>query len=266
VILPLHLFSTSTDTGSGPAPTPASLVVDGGRSFQPGSSPAGDGFGSGGGSGYYVVHTDAVLTTASDATVQINLALASLGAPLGGDVASVVARQANGDPLPDWLKFDPTTGTFAGLPPDNAVASIEPDQASDSNIVTGALPPDPTLGATPPATAAKPQTITIQVLARDSKGNVAMTTFTIDLRPRTAGKQGWNIAPLGHERHAELTPELAAIEAAVRDVTRPAELFAHGTVDASPTGRAGLSEQLAGIGWRSMAAQRNALLASLQGR
>ena len=57
---------------------------------------------------------------------EINLSLAALQAALGGDVAYVTARLANGDPLPDWLKFDPATGTFAGLPPDNAVASIEP--------------------------------------------------------------------------------------------------------------------------------------------
>jgi hypothetical protein len=71
-----------------------------------------------------------------------------------------------------------------------------------------------------------------------------------------------------------LSPELAAIEAAVRDVTRSLEPFAmrdmlprHGersSAEAVPAGRAGLTEQLASIGWRSMAAQRNALLASLQ--
>jgi hypothetical protein len=37
--------------------------------------------------------------------------------------------------------------------------------------------------------------------------------------------------------------------------------------EALPSVRAGLTEQMAAIGWRSMAAQRNALLASLpQGR
>jgi hypothetical protein len=221
-----------------------------------------------------------VLTTASDSTVQINLALASLEAPLGGDVAYVTARQANGDPLPDWLKFDPATGKFAGLPPDNAVASIVPDQ-SDTDIVTGALPPNPDLGTGPAANPlSAPQTITVEVLVRDSKGNIAVTTFTIDLRTHSAGKQGWNMRPFGAERHAALTtlsPELAAIEAAVRHAARPFEPFAlrglptrDGDVisadhrQAAPAGRAGLTEQLASIGWRSMAAQRNALLASLQ--
>jgi VCBS repeat-containing protein len=282
IIVPPHVFTDNRGTPTTPNVTQASLVFDttsSGPLVPPSSA---DGFAtSGGGFGYHVVHTDAVLTTAADATVQINLALAALEAPLGGDIAYVVARQANGDPLPDWLKFDPATGTFAGLPPDNAVASIEPDQSADNNIVTGALPPNPDLGIGPGSNApAKAQTITIEVLARDSKGNIAVTTFTIDLRAHPAGKQGWNVQPLGPARHASLatlSPELAAIEAAVRDVTQSVEPFAargipvrHGdaiavsSAEAAPAGRAGLTEQLASIGWRSMAAQRNALLASLQ--
>ncbi len=279
----MHVFSDNHGTVT-PTPntTPASLVVDDGPALCWFSPAAVDDavVGGTGGSGFYVVHTDPVLTTASDATVQINLALASLEAPLGGDVVYVTARQANGDPLPDWLKFDPATGKFAGLPPDNAVASIAPDQ-SDSSIVTGALPPNPDLGTGPngnPLSA--PQTITIEVLVRDSRGNVAVTTFTIDLRTHTAGKQGWNMRPYGAERHAALTtmsPELAAIEAAVRHAARPFEPFAlrgmptrHGEAisighrEIAPAGRAGLTEQMGAIGWRSMAAQRNALLASLR--
>jgi VCBS repeat-containing protein len=288
-ITPQHLFTDNTATAPTQSATPASLVVDSGRSFQLAPSTGGDGFGTGGGYGFHVVHTDAVLTTASDATVRINLALAALEAPLGGDVAMVVARQANGDPLPEWLKFDPAIGSFAGLPPDNAVASIEPDQSADNNIVTGALPPSPDrglgMGAGPNAPVA-PNTITVEVLARDSKGNIAVTVFTIDLRAHTAGKQGWNLdrnePSFGPGRHGSLpmmSPELAAIEAAVRDAAGPFEPFtlrglpvrhgdsiAGGIREAAPTGRAGLTEQLASIGWRSMDAQRNSLLASLQQR
>ena len=64
-----------------------------------------------------------------------------------------------------------------------------------------------------------------------------------------------------------------------RDAARTLEQFAShaapihhrdtgaaGAFDAAPAGRAGLTEKMAGIGWRSMHAQRNALLASLQGR
>jgi hypothetical protein len=194
----------------------------------------------------------------------------------------VTARQANGDPLPDWLKFDPATGSFAGLPPDYAVASIEPDQSADNNIVTGALPPKPDLGMAGANAPVTPNTITVEVLARDSKGNIAVTVFTIDLRAHTAGKQGWNVQSFGHARHASLptmSPELAAIEAAVGDVSRSLEPFVsrgmparHGEAifvgerETVPAGRAGLTQQLASIGWRSIDAQRNALLASLQGR
>jgi hypothetical protein len=287
IILPPHVFTDNSVKTPTQSLTPAALLVGNGLSGSLVPSEGGDGaglFGNGGsGTGFHVVHTDAVLTTASDATVQINLALAALEAPLGGDIAYVVARQANGDPLPDWLKFDPATGTFAGLPPDNLVASIEPDQSLDNNIVTGALPPKPDLGlGTGPNAPTKPQTITVEVTARDSKGNIAVTVFTIDLRAHTAGKQGWiidrNARPFGNERHASLpmtSPELAAIEAAVRDITleplagrgmpiRHGDSISASAKEAAPAGRAGLSEQLASIGWRSMAAQRNALLASLQ--
>ena len=282
IITSPHVFTdNNAPATSTPNVTPASLVVDGSRSFQLPPATGGD-FGTGtggGGSGFFVVHTDAVLTTASDATVQINLALAALEAPLGGDVVFVTARQANGDPLPDWLKFDPATGTFAGLPPDGIVASIEPEHSSDNNIVTGSVSPYLDLGFAGLDTPVKPNTITIEVTARDSKGNIAVSVFTIELRPQKIGRQGWNAQPFGNEHHASLpmlSPELAAIEAAVRDVTRPLEPFGmrgmpngrgeHIAAETAPAGRAGLTEQLASIGWRSMAAQRNALLASLQQR
>jgi VCBS repeat-containing protein len=278
LILPPHTFTDNGATSSStPNITPASFVGNSDRSFELAPPTSGDHAGiSGSGTGFHVVHSDAVLTTASDATVHINLALAALEAPFGGDLVLLTARQANGDPLPAWLTFDPATGTFAGLPPDGAVASIE-----DANGVTGSVPPNSDLGIAGLNTPAQPTTITIEVTARDSKGNIAVTVFTIELRPRTIGRHGWNIdrnaPPSGHERHASvpmLSPELAAIEAAVRDVTRSLEPFAmrdmparHGeriAAEAVPAGRAGLTEQLASIGWRSMAAQRNALLASLQ--
>jgi hypothetical protein len=238
-----------------------------------------EGFGSGHNFGYTVVHTDIALNTASDATIQIDLALASLEAPLGGDIAFVTARLANGDPLPGWLKFDPNTGAFAGLPPQGMFASLAPDQSTDSNIVTGTLPPNPNLDTDGAALAGEPDTYTVEVLARDSHGNIAVTVFTIDLRPH-ADKHGWNIdrrpQPFGLQQHAGTSLH----ELADHDAARPFEHFAPhvtsihhhgdagalGTIEAVPAGRAGLTEQMAGIGWRSMHAQRDALLASLQGR
>jgi hypothetical protein len=207
-----------------------------------------------------------VLNTASDATIQINLALAALEAPLGGDVSYVTARLVNGDPLPDWLKFDPRTGTFAGTPPQGMVASLAPDQAADNDVVTGTLNPDFAPGDGGGQDSGGNKTLTVEVLARDSRGNIAVTLFTIDLKDH--GKHGWNIDRdrhgFGLDRHAAASDR--SIEGADRGTVapsaRPMPPARHG--EALPSGRAGLTEQMAGIGWRSMAAQRNALLASLQ--
>ncbi|MDB5501692.1 MAG: hypothetical protein JWR89_1594, partial [Tardiphaga sp.] len=242
----------------------------------------GDGYGSTTGYSYHVVFTKPVVAADADARMQIDLALGGLRDSLGGDVVYIIARQANGDPLPDWLTFDSVSGKFAGLPPDGMVASIGGEPIDSNDVQTGALPPNPDAGVVPPATPQAAKTITVEVLARDSKGNVAVTTFVIELRP-AAGKQGWDIDRMPAMRHAALplsSPELAAIEAAVRDVTGrdTADLLAPfairglsargdaivvGAADA-PAGRAGLSEQMAGIGWRAMTAQTHALLASLQ--
>jgi VCBS repeat-containing protein len=284
IIVPPHTFADNRPLSSGQTATPVGLTFDTGRSGEFVPSGGDRVVDAGIGYGYFAVQIDPVLSTASDYNVQINVALASLVAPLGGDVAYVIARQANGDPLPDWLKFDPITGTLAGLPPDGMVASIERRGASDndSDIATSSLPLDPSAGLGPSPVAPAGKTITVEVLARDSRGNVAATVFTIELRPR-AGKQGWdtdwNVVPNG-TRHAglpEVSPELAAIEAAVRDATGTVEPFTIrglslrqgdaimlGAREAPPAGRAGLSEQMAAIGWRAMNAQTNALLASLQ--
>jgi hypothetical protein len=289
LIIDLHVLPTAVLPPAAPAFAPA-FVVPGSLtgSLVPPTGGFGEGFGGGAGFsgghgfGYTVVHTDVALNTASDATIQIDLALAALEAPLGGDVAFVTARLANGDPLPGWLKFDPGTGTFAGMPPQGMFASLAPDQSTDSNIVTGTLPPNPNLGTDGAALAGEPNTYTVEVLARDSHGDIAVTIFTIDLRPH-AGKHGWNIdrglQPFGWQRHAGLLSHDLAASDAVRDAARPFEPFgslvrpihhggtsAAGDVEAVPAGRPGLSEQMAEIGWRAMDAQRNALLASLQGR
>jgi hypothetical protein len=162
------------------------------------------------------------------------------------------------------------------------VASLESDQSLDSNLVTGALPPNPDLGAGGGDGGAT-KTITVEVTAQDSKGNIAVTVFKIDLGPGV-GKHGWNMEwpgqRFGLEHHAGLpmiSPELAAIEAAVRDVTHRSEPFGHRAApvrqgnalsggESPASGRAGLTEQLASIGWRSLDAQRNALLASVRQR
>ncbi len=67
------------------------------------------------------------------------------------------ARQANGQPLPNWLQFDQVTGTFSGTPPVHAEQSVQ-----------------------------------VVVLAQDSNGNSAATRFdiTVSTLPQAAQQQG----------------------------------------------------------------------------
>ncbi|WP_210253114.1 Ig-like domain-containing protein, partial [Beijerinckia sp. L45] len=280
-LLPLHMFTDNSPRNTTPAiAIPISFAdISSGPLMAPIVS---EGFGvDGDGYNFFVVHTDVDLNTEHDASVKIHVPIASLQASLGGDVVSIVARQANGDPLPDWLKFDPRTGAFVGLPPDNATASIVPEHPED---VTGALPPDPGRDVADRHRTPAPNTISVEVLVRDSKGNLAVTHFTIDLRTHATGKQGGAIdhpgLPPGRQQHTALPMgsfELAAIGAAARDAARPFEplvardirhsgAISIGPAESLPAGRAGLTEQLASVGWRSMAAQRDALLASLRQR
>ena len=106
-----HVFTDNSAPPSLPNITLASLVSDVPRGPL---LPAGDGSGTGGGFSFNMVHVDPVLTTASDANVQINLALAALEAPLGSDIVYVEARQADGKPLPDWLEIQPGHGHLRG--------------------------------------------------------------------------------------------------------------------------------------------------------
>jgi hypothetical protein len=169
--------------------------------------------------------------------------LLDLVAPLGGGTAvQIFAAQANGDPLPDWLHFDPTTGLFSGdIPPDAAGQLI------------------------------------IEVVARDSAGHESVLKFTIDL---VTGKISWN-EPL-QRMFAQATDwpgRHAAIELQRAAGGKLAEWFGgqgHGPhagiaprgVDGdfavSPQGRAGLSEQLKAVGWQAMHSRRLALLESVR--
>ena len=87
------------------------------------------GFGSGSGA-VYVIHSDVNAKVADNGTIDFDLPLNQLEAALGGDVASVTATLANGQPLPAWLQFNHNTGQFAGLVPD------------DNNVATGSIEPD----------------------------------------------------------------------------------------------------------------------------
>jgi hypothetical protein len=67
---------------------------------------------------------------------------------------SVEVRLANGRPLPAWLKFDPTTGTLSGQPPRGLN-----------------------------------QTLVIEIIARDSKGNQATSQMEVNVRSNAAPAQ-----------------------------------------------------------------------------
>jgi len=103
-------------------------------------------------------------------------------------VVSVTATLADGQPLPGWLHFDNDTGQFAGLVPDDLTGSIDHDGGFDNGQ-------------------GGPELMTVEVVARDSKGNLAVTDFTIDLStptPHKGEKHGWNVLPLGP--HREIAP------------------------------------------------------------
>ena len=205
-----------------------------------------------------MIHSDVTASIGPDGAVAFNLPLIPLEAALGGDVVSVTASLADGQPLPAWLHFDTQNGQFAGLLPD------------DSNIATGSLEPDAAIPGQPHdpnGPAIIPQSITIEVLARDSKGNMSITEFTIDLSapmPHKGDKHGWNVLPKSGAVDSASGPH--------RDIAlwhgAPAfnadRVQSDHTNDRAPIGRAGFSDQIKNHGWHAAAAQRMALLDSLQ--
>ena len=235
-------------------------------------------FNAGRGSAVYTVFAAADLTINPDSTYQIALPLSSIEAPLGGDVVALSVTLLDGSPLPSWLSFNADTGVFAGRLPSGMVASLESyGPASDDNIVTGALPPNAVTNGTTD-NGVRPDRLIVRVTATDSRGNISVMTFTIVLRPAS---QTWN-APShdGWDRdaarteHAGLIPPVGqAAWSLDRDAwTRAAASGSAAALvaaldDGSPTalaGRSGLAQQLDRSGWRSMSADRTALLHSLR--
>jgi hypothetical protein len=231
-----------------------------------------------------VVHVD-ISVTQVDATlsnngaISFNLPLIPLEAALDGDVVAVTATLADGKPLPAWLQFNGDTGQFAGLLPDDIATGST--GAGGNGGITG-------YGQDPNAPQMLGQPITIEVVARDSNGNLAITDFTIDLstlKPHGNEKHGWNVPPddgtvdpfAAHRQSRDHVIDLAGL-AAPRDVAplhamdhvlwhdASAGGGAHGhhSHDPAPAGRAGLSDQIRSLGWHAATAERTALLASLR--
>ena len=187
-----------------------------------------------------------VTASVGDDVFAIQVSLADLFSPLGGNVSEIFARQANGDELPSWLHFDPTYGILAGKIPAGSTGTIR-----------------------------------LEVVAQDSQARQAITVFTLDLATgNVVTREGRNLPLPGmNERdHAhKASPNRHAAVAVPADIEKLVERLAEhnrvvqdsvavGSHDLSalPVGRAGLSEQLKNVGWRGMHAQRTALLDSVR--
>ena len=197
------------------------------------------------------LHADVTINVADNGAVDFNAPLGVLEASLDGDVVSITATLPDGQPLPDWLHFNVETGKFAGIVPDYSTG-------------TGSLPQD---GGDTGGHNTFPDKLTVEVVATDAKGDIAIIDFTINLKPDNGTHHGWNLprdlrnlAPieLPHQ-HAQFLPQHGL----------PGPLLAaggghdHGAGHAL-AGRAGLSQQLAGHGLHGMHADRMALLESLR--
>jgi hypothetical protein len=191
----------------------------------------------------------------------------------------ISAQLADGKPLPDWAHFDTASGKLTGRVPPSIVAI---STASNDNTVQ-AQPSVDTTGM-----------LAVDFVARNTKGQIAVMTFKIDLAPEAALKvrsaQGHprEIAPpaadpdlgasrvLEDQRHSSLAipegnivwlPERTTWEHAPSSHAPLASNNAHlGLWDdrSAPTGRASLSDQLRTLGWRGAAGERSELLKSLR--
>jgi hypothetical protein len=211
-----------------------------------------------------LINVDVHATLADNGAIAFDLPLGQLAAALDGDVVSVSASLADGQPLPAWLQFNGDTGQFAGLLPDySGTASIGHDGDGDGGL--DGQPHDPNL----PTTLLQP--ITIEVVARDSRGDLAITDFTIDLstlrqhrselKSHSGERHGWNVVP---GSHGELAPLHAMDRVLWHDASAIDIGRGHHGHDQAPAGRAGLSDQIKGLGWHAAAADRMALLDSLR--
>jgi len=222
-------------------------------SFNTGTGPTFEGYNPPG--SVHVIHSDVTASIGPDGNVAFNLPLDSLEAALGGDVVSVTASLADGQPLPTWLHFDTQNGQFAGLLPDTTA--------------TGSLT-DGGFNTKPTEKPLLPEKITIEVIARDSHGNISITDFTIDL-VRTPPKHSWNVLP-GHggfEHWGMLRDTAVPLtgEPILWDGELATDIGHDGVIhvaDPVPAGRAGFSEQLKVHGLHALNADRAALLKNLR--
>ncbi|QAU46357.1 DUF4347 domain-containing protein [Bradyrhizobium guangzhouense] len=202
----------------------------------------------------YVSHADIQVALGPNDNFDLQVPLLALASALDGDVVAIDARLPDGRPLPDWLHFDGGTGKLAGLPPaDIETGSISPDDGTGAPTKPGTGGPAFKLGDTK---------LTVEIVGWSSKGDMSILTVTIDLAP---GKNGTGLDQ--PQRHGWLGPRDAGHRVGGLESARPH--LAAGALDgaagarAVPAGRAGLTAQLNGAGWRAMHADRMALLQSV---
>jgi hypothetical protein len=214
-----------------------------------------------------LVHADVVADLGPNGNITFDLPIAALDTALGGDLVSVTATLADGEPLPSWLKLNVNLDTGTGQ-----VACLVPD-----DIITSSTPRDDGVVTWPDAGQSEvPQTVTIEVVARDSKGNVVITEFTVDLATKAVHKNdrgAWNASPNDATRGA-WTPypqRDAALPLAADHVLWQAgppldldRVTLARSLDQAPVGRSGFSDQIKTHGMHAVRADRLALLESLR--
>jgi hypothetical protein len=143
------------------------------------------------------------------------------------------ATQSDGSPLPVWLKFDSSSGTFTGNPPPDAQGSVN-----------------------------------IKVIARDDQGSQAVTEFRVNI-----GKTTGTESPDGSAAQPAQAPEGQAPDAQPRSAPdaaqqdgKPTEGTPDQRADAepSPAGKPAFSRQVGAANGNSLAAEAAALLNSLE--
>ena len=236
-ITPLTFFETVTNIQGGGGPG-----VFGGQGF---------GFEVGLGGAVHPIFAEIDVTIAADGVVDFTIPLGALEASLDGDIVSVTATLADGQPLPSWLHFDAASGKFAGVAPPE---------------ITGGIPQNGGLANPHSPGATQSETLAIQVIGRDSKGDLSIIEFTISLKPGGT-HHTWNVPnPRGlmpgatDRHHAMAVPQHELMHLGDRSAVR-SHILEH---PQAPHGRPGLSAQLDTHGWRGMHADRLALLESLR--
>jgi hypothetical protein len=165
-------------------------------------------------------------------SIGLPASLVPVGADRDGGV-TVEIRQADGRPLPSWLRYDPVTGTLVGRPPAGAQGHYS-----------------------------------LQVVVTDAHGHRVTTHLEIDVRGAAAPAPEWTPGPAPaaqptHEGALARPLDLAGLAAVL---ARPASPPPTGDVaEAAAPARAGLAAQFAQHGQAARAAERAALLQHLQG-